>query len=133
MKETSKMADIVIQLYDDQDNGWNGFGQSEYAEMQDALDATAADAEKNPGKIYLITEIIDAGTPNEDWQPRYVFLKGKRFNLIPPKWRLMLGERDRKEVAFSQHYAKEFRHGTMGHSAHLLIDALAVILDGEGQ
>jgi hypothetical protein len=48
---------------------------------------------------------------------------------IDSTWRALLDERQQKEVAFSELYASEFKHGTTSHNAYLLIARLALLLD----
>lgn len=48
---------------------------------------------------------------------------------IDSTWRALLDERQQKEVAFSELYATEFKHGTANHNAYLLIARLALLLD----
>jgi exodeoxyribonuclease X-like protein len=48
---------------------------------------------------------------------------------IDATWRALLDERQQKEVAFSELYASEFKHGTTSHNAYLLIARLALLLD----
>jgi hypothetical protein len=48
---------------------------------------------------------------------------------IDAAWRALLDERQQKEVAFSELYASEFKHGTTSHNAYLLIARLALLLD----
>lgn len=44
-------------------------------------------------------------------------------------WRDLLNERQRKEIEFCEHYARDFGHGTDGHNKMMLIAKLAGYLD----
>jgi exodeoxyribonuclease X-like protein len=48
---------------------------------------------------------------------------------IDATWRMLLDERQQKEVSFSELYATEYKHGTANHNAYLLIARLAQLLD----
>jgi hypothetical protein len=48
---------------------------------------------------------------------------------IDSAWRELLDERQQKEVAFSELYATDYKHGTTSHNAYLLIARLALLLD----
>jgi len=48
---------------------------------------------------------------------------------IDATWRALLDERQQKEVAFSELYATDYKHGTTSHNAYLLIARLALLLD----
>lgn len=44
-------------------------------------------------------------------------------------WRDLLDERQRKEVEFSEVYARDYHHGTDGHNGKLIIAKMAEMLD----
>lgn len=44
-------------------------------------------------------------------------------------WLNSFDERQRKEIEFSELYAKEFGHGTDGHNAKMIIAKMVLILD----
>jgi hypothetical protein len=48
---------------------------------------------------------------------------------IDANWREQLDDRQQKEVAFAELYAKDFKHGTTSHNQFLLIARLALLLD----
>lgn len=45
-------------------------------------------------------------------------------------WRIVLNDREKKQVEFAVMYAKHFSHGATGHNDLLLIAKLATLLDG---
>lgn len=44
-------------------------------------------------------------------------------------WRIHFDERQRKEIAFAQLYARDFHHGTSGHNDMMIIAKMAELLD----
>jgi hypothetical protein len=44
-------------------------------------------------------------------------------------WRDVLDNRQRKEVEFSESYARDYGHGTTGHNALMLIAKMSEMLD----
>jgi len=44
-------------------------------------------------------------------------------------WTDLLGDRERQEIALARIYAKDFHHGTDGHSRLMLISYMAKLLD----
>lgn len=48
---------------------------------------------------------------------------------ILPNWRAQLDQRQQKEIAFAELYARDYNHGTTGHNALLLINRLTELLD----
>jgi len=44
-------------------------------------------------------------------------------------WRTLVDERQRKEIALAEVYARDFNHGTTGHNQLMLIARLAELLD----
>lgn len=44
-------------------------------------------------------------------------------------WQDLFDERQRKEIAFSRIYAREFAHGTDGHNGKIIIAKMADLLD----
>ena len=48
---------------------------------------------------------------------------------IDATWRDLLDDRQQKEIAFSELYATEYKHGTTSHNQYVLIARLALLLD----
>jgi hypothetical protein len=44
-------------------------------------------------------------------------------------WKMEFDERQRSEIEFCRIYARDFRHGTDGHNAKMIIARMAQLLD----
>jgi hypothetical protein len=75
--------------------------------------------------FYVVWQRVTVTEPEEPQQP-----EEPEQPQPPPDWLVHFDDRQRKQIAFSRLYARDFAHGATGHNDMMIVAKMAELLDG---